>query len=73
MFNSVGGFLLILVVIIYAIGFVQNSIHTTRQIIDAWENGLPPLREGYIPPSKRKIEGVMFVPEGEDPAKYIKP
>lgn len=72
-FNSLMGWLLILLIIIYGIGFVQNSIETTRNIIDVVENGFPIFREGYIPPSKRKVEGVKFVPPGADPSDYIKP
>lgn len=72
-FNSLMGWLLILLIIIYGIGFVQNSIETTRNIIDVVENGFPIFREGYIPPSKRKVEGVKFVPPGGNPDDYIKP
>lgn len=71
--NNLMGWILVLLIIIYGIGFIQNSIETTRNIIDVWENGFPIFREGYIPPSKRKIEGVKFVPEGADPNDYIKP
>ena len=70
--KTLGELLLIIFVVIYIIGFVQNSIETTENIIDVWENGLPIFREDYIPPSKRKVEGVKFVPEGADPRDYIK-
>lgn len=72
MFKIIKYILLTWFVIIYVLGFVEGSIETTRNIIDVWENGPPPLREGYIPPSKRKIEGIKFVPEGADPEDYIK-
>lgn len=72
MFKIIKYILLTWFVIVYVLGFVESSIETTRNIIDVLENGPPPLREGYIPPSKRKVEGVKFVPYGADPAYYIK-
>lgn len=72
LFDDVASIILVFFIIIYAIGFVINTIETTKNIIDVWENGFPIFREGYIPPSKRKVEGVKFVPEGADPRDYIK-
>ena len=70
--KTIGEILILIFIVVYAIGFIENSIETTMNIIDAWENGFPIFREDYIPPSKRKIEGVKFVPPGEDPDDYSK-
>ena len=68
-----GQILVIIFVVYYVISAAITDIHLLNQVSDIWENGLPPLREVYIPPSKRKIEGVMFVPKGENPKDYILP
>ena len=72
MFKIIKYILLTWFVIVYVLGFIEGSIETTLNIIDVLKNGPPPLREGYIPPSKRKIEGVKFVPEGANSEDYIK-
>ena len=64
--------LIILYVVLYLLGSIWNSIDIVVNSVDTFQNGLIQLREGYIPPSKRKVDGVKFVPDGEDPRDYIK-
>jgi len=68
-----GQILVIIFVVYYVVSAAVTDIQLINQVSDAWKHGLPPLREGYIPPSKRKVEGVMFVPKGGNPKDYILP
>ena len=69
----IGTVFMIVFMSLYLFSAIYNSIEQIVTIVDTVQNGFIPLREGYIPPSKRKVDGVKFVPDGEDPSDYIIP
>ena len=72
LFETICAIAICIFVVMYVIAFVQNSIGTTRNIIDVMQNGSPRFKEGYIPVKQRKYPDVKVLPEGADPKDYIK-